>query len=129
MVAQIDREHNTYRIHVHGQVRRETEQAVVQGGHVAPHDEEHDTGIVELVSPLRHVLGVIHKRVERSAHAQAQQGATEEAGEDEEVGGGGGGVGFDVARTGIASVGFVGFPSVGKVRFPSNTSWHGTKCP
>ncbi|CCO28259.1 hypothetical protein BN14_02253 [Rhizoctonia solani AG-1 IB] len=31
-------------------------------------------------------------------------------------GGGGGGVGFDVARTGIASVGFVGFPSVGKVR-------------
>lgn len=30
-------------------------------------------------------------------------------------GGGGAGVGFDVARTGIASVGFVGFPSVGKV--------------
>ena len=28
--------------------------------------------------------------------------------------GGGGGVGFDVARTGIASVGFIGFPSVGK---------------
>ena len=30
-------------------------------------------------------------------------------------GGGGAGVGFDVARTGVASVGFVGFPSVGKV--------------
>ena len=30
-------------------------------------------------------------------------------------GGGGGALGFDVARTGIASVGFVGFPSVGKV--------------
>ncbi|PWN95807.1 P-loop containing nucleoside triphosphate hydrolase protein [Tilletiopsis washingtonensis] len=29
-------------------------------------------------------------------------------------GGGGAGIGFDVARTGIASVGFVGFPSVGK---------------
>lgn len=29
-------------------------------------------------------------------------------------GGGGGGQGFDVARTGIASVGFIGFPSVGK---------------
>ncbi|KIM29411.1 hypothetical protein M408DRAFT_22781 [Serendipita vermifera MAFF 305830] len=29
-------------------------------------------------------------------------------------GGGAGGPGFDVARTGIASVGFVGFPSVGK---------------
>ncbi|WRT64270.1 uncharacterized protein IL334_001201 [Kwoniella shivajii] len=29
-------------------------------------------------------------------------------------GGGGPGLGFDVARTGIASVGFVGFPSVGK---------------
>ncbi|KZT20817.1 P-loop containing nucleoside triphosphate hydrolase protein [Neolentinus lepideus HHB14362 ss-1] len=29
-------------------------------------------------------------------------------------GGGGGGLGFDVARTGVASVGFVGFPSVGK---------------
>jgi len=29
-------------------------------------------------------------------------------------GGGGAGVGFDVARTGIASVGFIGFPSVGK---------------
>ncbi|CCE65820.1 hypothetical protein TPHA_0N00400 [Tetrapisispora phaffii CBS 4417] len=30
------------------------------------------------------------------------------------TGGGGAGVGFDVARTGVASVGFVGFPSVGK---------------
>ncbi|KAJ4409438.1 GTP-binding protein rbg1 [Gnomoniopsis sp. IMI 355080] len=29
-------------------------------------------------------------------------------------GGGGGGQGFDVARTGVASVGFIGFPSVGK---------------
>ncbi|PRT53916.1 Ribosome-interacting GTPase 1 [Wickerhamiella sorbophila] len=29
-------------------------------------------------------------------------------------GGGGTGVGFDVARTGVASVGFIGFPSVGK---------------
>ncbi|KAK4864493.1 hypothetical protein LT330_009756 [Penicillium expansum] len=29
-------------------------------------------------------------------------------------GGGGGGSGFDVARTGVASVGFIGFPSVGK---------------
>lgn len=29
-------------------------------------------------------------------------------------GGGGGGAGFDVARTGVASVGFIGFPSVGK---------------
>lgn len=29
-------------------------------------------------------------------------------------GGGGAGTGFDVARTGLASVGFVGFPSVGK---------------
>ena len=29
-------------------------------------------------------------------------------------GGGSGGAGFDVARTGIASVGFVGFLSVGK---------------
>ncbi|KAI9656490.1 MAG: GTP-binding protein rbg1 [Bathelium mastoideum] len=28
--------------------------------------------------------------------------------------GGGGGIGFDVARTGVASVGFIGFPSVGK---------------
>lgn len=28
-------------------------------------------------------------------------------------GGGGAGAGFDVARTGIASVGFIGFPSVG----------------
>ncbi|KAM0394929.1 hypothetical protein ACHAO7_004488 [Fusarium culmorum] len=29
-------------------------------------------------------------------------------------GGGGGGTGFDVARTGVASIGFIGFPSVGK---------------
>ncbi|WBW71896.1 GTPase Obg family, involved in cytoplasmic translation Rbg1 [Schizosaccharomyces osmophilus] len=29
-------------------------------------------------------------------------------------GGGGGGVGFDVSRTGIGTVGFIGFPSVGK---------------
>src|ERR1700712_3564927 len=29
-------------------------------------------------------------------------------------GGGGAGAGFDVARTGVASVGFIGFPSVGK---------------
>lgn len=29
-------------------------------------------------------------------------------------GGGGAGMGFDVARTGVASVGFIGFPSVGK---------------
>jgi len=29
-------------------------------------------------------------------------------------GGGGGGIGFDVAKTGVARVGFVGFPSVGK---------------
>jgi small GTP-binding protein len=28
--------------------------------------------------------------------------------------GGGGGTGFDVARTGVASIGFIGFPSVGK---------------
>lgn len=28
--------------------------------------------------------------------------------------GGGGGAGFDVARTGVASIGFIGFPSVGK---------------
>lgn len=28
--------------------------------------------------------------------------------------GGGAGVGFDVAKTGVARVGFVGFPSVGK---------------
>lgn len=37
-------------------------------------------------------------------------------------GGGGPGIGFDVARTGVASVGFVGFPSVGKASltcFPS----------
>ena len=41
------------------------------------------------------------------------------------TGGGGGGVGFDVARTGIASVGFVGFPSVGKVCSPSPIiPWH-----
>jgi hypothetical protein len=32
-------------------------------------------------------------------------------------GGGGPGIGFDVARTGVASVGFVGFPSVGKASF------------
>ncbi|KAJ7591185.1 P-loop containing nucleoside triphosphate hydrolase protein [Mycena floridula] len=38
-------------------------------------------------------------------------------------GGGGGGLGFDVARTGIASVGFVGFPSVGKV--PGTLKVHG----
>lgn len=29
-------------------------------------------------------------------------------------GGGSGGAGFDVARTGVASIGFIGFPSVGK---------------
>ena len=34
-------------------------------------------------------------------------------------GGGGSGIGFDVARTGVASVGFVGFPSVGKVGLQS----------
>lgn len=32
-------------------------------------------------------------------------------------GGGGPGIGFDVARTGIASVGFVGFPSVVSLYF------------
>lgn len=36
-------------------------------------------------------------------------------------GGGGSGIGFDVARTGVASVGFVGFPSVGKVRVTSDS--------
>ena len=36
-------------------------------------------------------------------------------------GGGGGGIGFDVARTGVASVGFVGFPSVGKVGVTSGS--------
>lgn len=35
-------------------------------------------------------------------------------------GGGGAGVGFDVARTGVASVGFIGFPSVGKSSLMSN---------
>lgn len=33
---------------------------------------------------------------------------------DSKSSGGGGGVGFDVARTGVASIGFMGFPSVGK---------------
>lgn len=37
-------------------------------------------------------------------------------------GGGGPGIGFDVARTGIASVGFVGFPSVGKSTLMSKLS-------
>ena len=85
------REH-TYGIHIHGQELRQAKQAVIQGGHVASHDEEDDAGVVELVAPLRDILGVVHERVEGGAHAQAQQGATEEAGEDEEVGGGGGGV-------------------------------------
>lgn len=33
---------------------------------------------------------------------------------DSSSGGGGAGIGFDVARTGVATIGFVGFPSVGK---------------
>lgn len=44
-------------------------------------------------------------------------------------GGGGGGIGFDVARTGIASVGFVGFPSVGKVRKEVTPSLRQTSYP
>jgi hypothetical protein len=40
-------------------------------------------------------------------------------------GGGGGGIGFDVARTGVASVGFVGFPSVGKVGVTSGSDCRG----
>ncbi|KAF5369778.1 hypothetical protein D9758_001154 [Tetrapyrgos nigripes] len=44
-------------------------------------------------------------------------------------GGGGGGIGFDVARTGIASVGFVGFPSVGKVRSLRPTPTHTNPAP
>ena len=71
---------------------RQTEKAIVQGGHVASDDEEDDAGVVEFVAPLRDVLRVIHERVEGGAHAEAQQGAAEEAGEDEDVGGGGGGV-------------------------------------
>ena len=71
---------------------RQTEKAIVQGGHVASDDEEDDAGVVELVAPLGHVLRVVHKRVEGGAHAEAQQGAAEEAGEDEDVGGGGRGV-------------------------------------
>ena len=35
-------------------------------------------------------------------------------------GGGGGGEGFDVAKTGDARVGFIGFPSVGKSTLLSN---------
>ncbi|GME74765.1 unnamed protein product [[Candida] boidinii] len=34
--------------------------------------------------------------------------------ESQKASGGGAGIGFDVARTGVATVGFVGFPSVGK---------------
>ncbi|ANZ74280.1 Ribosome-interacting GTPase 1 (GTP-binding protein RBG1) (Genetically interacts with ribosomal genes protein 1) [Komagataella phaffii CBS 7435] len=33
---------------------------------------------------------------------------------DSKKSGGGGGIGFDVARSGVASIGFVGFPSIGK---------------
>jgi hypothetical protein len=38
-------------------------------------------------------------------------------------GGGGPGAGFDVARTGVASVGFVGFPSVVSHAFHSQLFW------
>ena len=63
---------------------RQTEKAIVQGGHVASDDEEDDAGVVELVAPLGDVLGVVHEGVEGSTHAEAEEGAGEEAGEDEE---------------------------------------------
>ena len=71
---------------------RQTEKAIVQGGHVASDDEEDDAGVVELVAPLGDVLRVIHECVEGGAHAEAEEGAAEETREDKDVGAGGGGV-------------------------------------
>lgn len=77
-------------IHLH-QVRQ-TVKAIVQRRHVTAHDQEDDTGVVELVSPLGNVRAVVAERVERGAHAQAAERAREETREREYVRLGGAGV-------------------------------------
>lgn len=83
---------NTYSVNVDRHQLRQAEESVVERGDIAADDEADDARVVELVAPLGDGRAVVHEGVEGGAHAQAGDGAGEEAAEDEQVAGAGRGV-------------------------------------
>lgn len=61
------------------------EQAIIESRHVAPDDQEDDSRVIQLISPLCDGGRVVAQRVEGRTHAEAKKGAAEEAGEDDDV--------------------------------------------
>jgi hypothetical protein len=58
---------------------RLAKEAIIQRGHITPHNQRHDARVIQFVPPPCHGLAVVRQGVIRGAHAQAADGAAKEA--------------------------------------------------